>query len=488
MWFTTEFMTETRTDHPAPRDPSNGLPPFTRPPGAGSPGRVFAVLALAVFISTLDMFIVNIAFPALQIAFAEPGVATVSWVLNAYAIVFAAMLVPAGKLGDVIGRRRVFTAGLIAFGVGSAVCAVAPTLGVLIAARALQGAGAAAVTPTSLGLLLPSVPPHRRAAAIGGWAALGAVGAACGPALGGLLTELSWQWIFIVNVPLVLIALVGGYRVLPEIRDPAKPPLPDAVGTMLLMAAVSAATLGLVQGSAWNWDERVIGCFAGALVLAGAFVARSRSHRTPVLELGILRMRAFALSSLSAALFYAAFSAMLLGNVLFLTGVWQYSVLQAGLALTPGPIAAALVAPFAGRLAQRVGPGPVGGAGAVLFGAGLIMAIAFLGPEPAYWTWFFPAMLVGGSGVGLALPTFTIAATATLPPPTLATGIGAQTMFRQIGAALGVAGFVAILGTPTPSTAIGAFNDTRWFMVAAAGAAAVAIALIGRPAVRVRPA
>ena len=118
MWFTTEFMTETRTDHPAPRDPSNGLPPFTRPPGAGSPGRVFAVLALAVFISTLDMFIVNIAFPALQIAFAEPGVATVSWVLNAYAIVFAAMLVPAGKLRDVIGRRRVFAAGLIAFGVG----------------------------------------------------------------------------------------------------------------------------------------------------------------------------------------------------------------------------------------------------------------------------------------------------------------------------------------------------------------------------------
>lgn len=116
------------------------------------------------------------------------------------------------------------------------------------------------------------------------------------------------------------------------------------------------------------------------------------------------------------------------------------------------------------------------------------MAIAFLGPEPAYWTWFFPAMLVGGSGVGLALPTFTIAATATLPPPTLATGIGAQTMFRQIGAALGVAAFVAILGTPTPSTAIGAFNDTRWFMIAAAGAAAVAIALIGRPSVRVRPA
>ncbi|WP_327588612.1 MFS transporter [Nonomuraea sp. NBC_00507] len=436
------------------------------------------MLALAVFISTLDVFIVNIAVPAIQTDFQHSTVADVSWVLNAYAIVFAALLVPAGKLGDVIGRRRVFAVGLAAFGLGSALCAVSPSLGFLIGARVLQGVGAAAVTPTSLGLLLPSIPPQRRAAAIGAWSALGAVGAASGPSLGGLLTQVSWHWIFIINVPLAAIALIGTYRVLPEIRDPARPPLPDGIGTLVLVAAVSLAALGLVQGHSWNWDGRVIGCFAGTVVLAAGFVARSRRHRAPVLELGIVRVPAFALSSLSAALFYAAFSAMLLANVLFLTGTWGYSVLQAGLALTPGPIAAAMFAPFAGKLAQRIGPGLVGGAGALLFGSGSVMWVALIGLEPTYWSRFFPAMLIAGSGVGLALPAFTIAATATLAPQKLGTGIGAQTMFRQIGSSLGVAAFVAIFGTPTVSTVIGAHNNTRWFMIASAAAAALALALI----------
>jgi len=434
-----------------------------------------------VFVSNLDVFIVNIAVPSIHRSFARSSVADLSWVLNAYAIVFAALLVPAGKLGDVIGRRRVFTAGLVAFGAGSALCAASPSLGFLIAARLLQGVGAAAVTPTSLGLMLPSIPPDKRAAAIGGWAALGAAGAASGPPLGGLLSELSWHWIFIVNVPVAVIALVGAYRVLPEIRDPAKPPLPDLIGTAMLVGSVSLATLGLVQGPAWRWDVRVVGCLVAAGALAVAFVIRSARHRAPVLELAILRVPAFALASVSAALFFAAFSAMLLGNVLFLTGVWHYSVLHAGLALTPGPVAAAAVAPFAGKLAHRIGPGWVGAAGAALFGVGSISWVVLIGLDPTYWSRFFPAMLVGGAGVGLALPAFTIAATATLPPARLATGIGAQTMFRQIGATLGVAAFVAILGTPTADTVIGSYNDTRWFMIGAAAGAAVALALI-RPA------
>jgi EmrB/QacA subfamily drug resistance transporter len=461
-------------------------PPFVRPAGAGRPGIVFAVLALAVFIATLDVFIVNIAVPAIRADFQHSSVADVSWVLNAYAIIFAALLVPAGKLGDIVGRRWVFAAGLAAFGLGSALCAASPSLGFLIGARVLQAAGAAAVTPTSLGLMLPSIPPQRRAAAIGAWAALGAVGAASGPPLGGLLTELSWHWIFIINVPLAAIALIGTYRVLPEIRDPARPPLPDGLGTLALVAAVSLATLGLVQGSSWNWDGRILGCFSGAALLAAAFAVRSRRHPAPVLELDIVRVPAFALASVAAALFFAAFSAMLLGNVLFLTGVWHFSVLRAGLGLTPGPVAAAIFAPFAGRLAQRIGPGLVGGAGALLFGIGSLMGVALFRLDPTYWTRFFPAMLVGGSGVGLALPAFTIAATATLVPAKLATGIGAQTMFRQIGATLGVAAFVAILGTPSLSTVIDSYNDTRWFMIVSATTAALALALIRRRRLRYR--
>src|ERR687887_1060043 len=284
-------------------------------------------------------------------------------------LVFAALLVPAGKLGDVIGRRQVFAFGLAAFGLGSALCALAPSLDFLVAARVLQGVGAAAVTPTSLGLMLPVIPPAKRPAAIGGWAALGAVGAATGPPLGGLLTDLSWHWIFIVNVPLAFAALLAVLRFVPEIRDPAKPSLPDGLGTAVLIAAVSLATLGLVKGTDWSWDARVIGCFVAAAVLAVAFVVRSSRHPSPVLELSIIRVPAFAFATLAATLFFAAFSVMLIGNVLFLTDVWHYSVLRGGLALTPGPIAAAAIAPFAGRLAARVGPGVVGAAGGLLFAA-----------------------------------------------------------------------------------------------------------------------
>ena len=448
---------------------------------AVSPGKAFAVVAVAVFLATLDMFIVNIAFPAIRDGFSGASVSDVSWVLNVYAIAFAALLVPAGKLGDILGRRRVFVTGLVLFGVGSALCAAAPSLGFLIAARAVQAVGAAAVTPTSLGLVLPIFPPQRRPVVIGGWAAIGAVGAASGPALGGALTEISWHWVFIVNVPLALIASVAAVRMLAEIRDPNRQPLPDWVGTVLLIGAIGLLTLALVQGSTWDWDARVIACLGGAAALGALFVLRSASHPAP--ELSILRVRAFALSSLSAALFFAAFAAMLLSSVLFLTNVWQYSAIKAGLLLTPGPLAAAAFAPVSGRLAARIGVGRVGALGAVLFTLGCLWWIWQVGARPEYATELLPGMLVGGSGVGLVLPAFTIAATSTLPPTRLATGIGAQTMFRQIGGTLGVAAFVAILGMPAPGDVLDAFNETRVFMSASAIAAAFALLLIG-PAAR----
>jgi EmrB/QacA subfamily drug resistance transporter len=448
---------------------------------AVSPGKAFAVVAVAVFLATLDVFIVNIAFPAISAAFPGSSVSDVSWVLNVYAIAFAALLVPAGKLGDILGRRRVFITGLLLFGAGSALCAAAPSLGFLIAARAVQAVGAAAVTPTSLGLVLPIFPAQRRPLVISGWAAIGAVGAASGPALGGALTEISWHWIFIVNVPLALIASLAAVRLVAEIRDPSRQPLPDWVGTVLLIGAIGVLTLALVQGPTWDWDARAIACLVGAAALGALFVLRSAHHPAPVLELSILRVRAFALSSLSAALFFAAFAAMLLSNVLFLTDVWHYTAIKAGLLMTPGPLAAAALAPLSGRLAARIGVGKVGALGAVLFVLVCLWWTWQIGAQPGYATEALPGMLVGGSGVGLVLPAFTIAATSTLPPTRLATGIGAQTMFRQIGATLGVAAFVAILGTPGPGNVLDAFDNTRWFMSASAVAAALALLLI-RPA------
>src|SRR5918998_5844920 len=214
--------------------------------------RAFLLVAPAIFISFLDMFIVNIAFPDILRDFEGSSISELSWVLNAYAIVFAALLVPLGKLGDVIGRRLVFQVGTLLFVAGSAMCAAAPSPGFLIGARVLQGVGAAAITPTSLGLVLPLFPANQRASAIGAWAALGGVGAAMGPPLGGLLTELSWRWIFIVNIPIGLLTIALVQRRLEELRD-SRSLLPDAVGSALAVTAVGLLVLGLVQGDTWDW-------------------------------------------------------------------------------------------------------------------------------------------------------------------------------------------------------------------------------------------
>src|SRR5262249_23983918 len=265
------------------------------------------------------------------------SVSDVSWVLSAYAIVYAALLVPFGKIGDIVGRRRGFIAGILAFGGGSALCAAAPTPPFPIGARGIPAGGPAPGTPPPLGLLLPVLSPQKRPVAIGGWAAMGAVGAAAGPPLGGVLTEINWHWIFIINVPFALLTAVLATRV-GDFRDPARPKLPDTVGTVLLIGAVVLVNLGLVKGSDWGWSSAsVIGPLVGSVLLGVVFVLRPSRHSAPVLELSILKVPAFALSSLSAALFFAAFAAMLLSNVMYLTEVWHYSALKAGLGLTPGP-------------------------------------------------------------------------------------------------------------------------------------------------------
>src|SRR5262245_616949 len=194
---------------------------------ARSPWGAFGLLAIGVFLSVLDLFIVSIAFPAIQTSFPSASLSSLSWILSAYAIVYAAVLVPAGKLADIVGRRRVFLAGLLVFLAGSTLCAAAPSVGFLIGARILQAVGGAALIPTSLGLILPLFPAPKRPVAIGLWAALAGVGAAAGPPIGGLLVEASWRWIFLINLPLGLFALVRIGQTIPEIRDPERGRFPD---------------------------------------------------------------------------------------------------------------------------------------------------------------------------------------------------------------------------------------------------------------------
>jgi EmrB/QacA subfamily drug resistance transporter len=445
----------------------------------GRPYRVLVVVSAAVFMASLDLFIVNIAFPDIQADFGGTSLSTLSWVLNAYAIVFAALLVPAGRLADLVGRRRLFLIGLGVFVAASALCAAAPSVETLIAARILQAAGGAMLIPTSLGLLLPEFPPERRASAVGAWAAMGAVAAAAGPPIGGLLVEASWRWVFLVNLPVGIGVALAAVRVLRETRDPDRGSVPDLLGAALLVAGIGALTFAIVEGPDLGWGSaEIVALFTGAVVLVALFVARSARHPAPVLELPMLRVRSFAVANVGAFVFFAVFAGMLLGGVLWLTGPWGYSVLKAGLALSPGPLMAATFALPAGRLADRFGQRAVGAPGALLFAASFAWLAWRVGPEPAYASEYLPGMIAGGIGVGLTIPTLSSAAAASLPAARFATGSAVLAMSRQIGSAVGVALLVAVLDDPAPAEALGAFQRAWLLMgVAALGTVAAFLAM-----------
>src|SRR5215831_17299824 len=230
-----------------------------RPDQVGQAARqvtaIVGVLALAVFMSSLDLFIVNLAFPYIGREYHGNSLGSLSWVLNAYTIVFAAVLVPAGRWADRVGRRRIFVAGLIGFSLGSALCGLSPGVPELIAARIIQAAGAGLMVPASLSLLLASVPAPGRAKAIGTWSALGALGAALGPVIGGILVQVSWRWVFWINLPVGVAALVLAMRVVPESKDDRVQGRPDLIGAGLLAAAVGLVALALVKAPGWGWGS-----------------------------------------------------------------------------------------------------------------------------------------------------------------------------------------------------------------------------------------
>jgi EmrB/QacA subfamily drug resistance transporter len=439
--------------------------------------QVLVVVVAGVFMAGLDLFIVNIAFPQIHRNFPHNSLASLSWVLNAYSIVFAALLVPAGRWADALGRKRAFLVGMALFTAASAACAAAPSVGFLIGARGVQAVGAALLTPASLGLLLPEFPPERRHVAIGAWAAVGGIAAAAGPPLGGLLVQASWRWVFLVNVPIGIVAIAAGWRVLREIRD-ADVAHPDAIGAGVLTAGLAVLVVAIVKGPDWGWSSaRIAGLFALALVLLAVTARRSARHPVPVIEPAIVRVRAFALATTASVLFFVAFAAMLLGTVLFLTTIWHEPILTAGLMLAVGPATAAAFAIPGARLGKLFGPGAVGALGAVVFALGGVWWLTHLGADRRYALDFLPGMLIGGVGVGLVLPSLTAAATAALPPTRLATGIALQTTGRQIGSALGVAILVAVIGA---GTSVGDFQAAWSFMLAASAAAGVTLAAIGR--------
>jgi EmrB/QacA subfamily drug resistance transporter len=451
-----------------------------------SPQLVLGIVCAGVVLASLDLFIVNVALPQIGRDFhlRGSGLADLSWVLNGYAIVYAAFLVLFGRLAERYRRDRGFLAGVAVFVAASAACGAATSLPMLVAFRVLQAAGAALLTPTSLGLILASFTAERRAGAVRIWTAVGGLSATLGPVVGGLLVAASWRWVFLVNVPVGLLALIIGWQRLPCV--PGQPvPAPDAAGAALITGGVGALVLGLVNGSRWAWGNgRTLTALGAGLLLLSLFAVHCARARNPLVERTLFRLRPFTGASIVAVFFSAAFGAMLLSRVLWSQDVWHWSALTTGLSIAPGPIMVPLVAFLAaGPLTNRIGAGAVIALGSTIFAAGAAWWALAIGLRVDYVGDMLGGMLLTGIGVGLTLPTMMAVGTSSLPPHSFATGSAVVNMFRQIGLAIGVAVLIAVLGAPhSPAGVLDAFRTVSIVVAAISLAGAVAgVALLQRP-------
>ncbi len=433
---------------------------------------------LGSFLVSMDVSVVNAIQPAVGRSFASTGAAAISWTITAYAITFAATLVPAGRIADRAGRRRVFTAGLGLFGIGSTVCGAAPNLSVLLLGRVLQGAGAAAAQPASLGLLLSATPLGRRSVYATRWGAAGAVGIALGPVVGGAISViLSWRWAFLVNIPLVAVGIVLAPRALRETERHPGRSLPDPAGAILLAGAAASIALAISQATSWGLTSPktdAAGCLG--LLLSVAFVIRSNRVKDPVLHLELLRERRLAFLTATTVLYAAGFFGLLFSFVLFLTNIWNLSTVEAGLGIAPMAAAVVALSFRVGNLPERVGFRPPLAAGAALIAIGLTInaAIASGRSFQAFWV---PIVVVIGTGIALCYLLLGAAAVANTAASDLAAVTAINQCARQLGAALGVASTVAAIGTHAHSVM---HFHLAWLICAGFSAlAAVCAAVLG---------
>ena len=336
--------------------------------------RTLVIASLATLATFLDTTILFVAFPDISATFSDTGASQLSWVLNAYTIVFAALLIPAGKLADRFGHRRAFLAGSTAFTVASMACGLAPTAEILVLFRIVQAVGAAALIPASLALVMHAFTRDQLPRAVAIWGVAGAVAGALGPTLGAAIVEsLGWRWAFYINLPVGLYTVLAGRRNLAESSDP-ETQVPSLVGVVLIAVAAGLLSFGVIGSEESGWASvRTLGALAAGLVVLAAFVAHQRHSSAPALNLELFRIRNFAWGNLAMLVFGTAFSALFLGSILFLTQVWGWSILKAGFGVAPGPMMVGLVTPFVGRLAGRIGQRPIMLAGGVLYaGSGVL--------------------------------------------------------------------------------------------------------------------
>lgn len=458
----------------------------TDPAGAAAPDlgderharRTLALAGLAVLVIFLDTTVLFVAFPAISASFPSAGPASLSWVLNAYTIAFAALLVPAGKIADRLGHKRVFLLGSATFTLASLACAIAPTVEVLVAFRVAQAVGGAALIPASMALVLRAFPPARVPVALAIWGAMGAAAGAVGPTLGAVLVDLaSWRWVFVINLPVGILTGVAGRRVLRESQD-ASSRVPAFGGVVLIAGGAALVSLAVVQGDDWGWTgSRTVASLVLGVVLLVAFVAHQTRTAAPALDLALFRIRNFAWANAATFAFGIGFTAMFFGSYLFLTQVWGYSVVSAGLGISPGPLLVAVLAPFMGRWAGRIGQRPLLVAGGMVFALGGASRLLLMGPQADYVGAYLPGVLLTGLGVALCLPQLSSVNAQALPLNRLGVGGAVNQAVRQLGGTIGVALTIALIGRPgSVAEALDGF-DAVWLVLVAGGVLTAALCL-----------
>lgn len=419
------------------------------PPNTASPWPVFWVASVAVFLVSMDGTMLFAAFSALRAGFPQATAADLSWVLNAYTVVYAAMLIPSGGLADKHGRKKVFLVGVALFLAASVACGLAVSVGWLVAARVLQAMGAALLTPASLSLVLAAFPTNKRAVAVSLWGAVGGLAAAVGPSLGAfVIASLGWQWVFYLNVPMGILAMWRGATLLTEMRLPTEGRPLDLVGMGLLIVGIGALALSIVQAESPAWSRHeLLGAAGIGLACVVGFVAWARVASAPLVDLGLFRNATYRYVNLATLSFGTAFSMMFFAFFFYMNSIWHYSLPLAGLAMAPGPLLVVPVAALSGRLASRYGHRPLLVVGCLIYAASALWFLLVPGTEPAYLTHWLPGMLFSGIGVGMVLPSLSGAAVSHLPADHYAVGGAINQAIRQIGSVMGVALTVLLLGS-----------------------------------------
>ena len=427
-----------------------------------------AVVSVAVFMVAMELTIISLALPKIRASLGATP-AALSWVVNAYSIVVAALLLLSGWLADRYGRRRIFLFGLVLFAAGSIAAGASTSIGVLIAARALQAVGGSMQYPAGLALLLTAFPRGRHQTAIGVWGATGGLAAALGPTLGALLIEaFSWRAVFYVNVPVAAASLLLGARALAESKAVRTGSRVDVIGVPLASFGVGTIILGIVQGEAWGWGTAsTLGSFAAGAAMIAVFTIRSRRHPAPLFDLALMRIRSFVLGNLGSLFFALGFFALLVPLPSFIQDVWGWSIIKTGLAYAVGPVVSFLVAPQAGRLADRIGNAPILIVGSTCGAAGVLWLILSITTAPS-----LAKLLVATALVGLAAGTgfsqLVGAALRDIPPERYAMAAAGRTTFFQLSVALAIAVAFAMIGRSDSSAAQLAAYRTVW-MVCAGG-------------------